>query len=162
MIFLTVGHQTPFDRLVKSVDAWAFEHPDVVIFAQIGEGAYEPQNFPFERWLSAERFNELIDEASSVISHAGTGTIMQVLGARKPLLVLPRQAGLKETRNDHQWGTARYFAGREMILSIEHESELGEAIEKLVSWVPADTISDVASPSLIERLRDFAVSGKAG
>ena len=36
MIFVTVGYQMPFDRMVESIDRWAGRHPDAAIFAQIG------------------------------------------------------------------------------------------------------------------------------
>jgi len=46
MIFLTVGTQFPFDRLVKAVDDLL--DGDLVnekIFAQIGDSSYRPRNF---------------------------------------------------------------------------------------------------------------------
>jgi UDP-N-acetylglucosamine transferase subunit ALG13 len=46
MIFLTVGTQFPFDRLVRAVDE-AFDNGaiDEEVFAQIGETSYRPRNF---------------------------------------------------------------------------------------------------------------------
>lgn len=38
MIFVTVGHQTPFDRLIRLVDRWAEENMRHDLFAQIGHG----------------------------------------------------------------------------------------------------------------------------
>jgi len=36
MIFVTVGAQMAFDRLIRAVDAWAGVHPAVSVFGQIG------------------------------------------------------------------------------------------------------------------------------
>jgi UDP-N-acetylglucosamine transferase subunit ALG13 len=147
VIFLTVGHQTPFDRLVKAVDDWAGEHPECEVFAQIGDGKYRPRHL--------REFSREIDKANAVVAHAGTGTIIQVLLAAKPLLVLPRQARLGETRNDHQIGTARYFAGQGKLLMAETEQDLVEMIEGLGHSFRPATIGEGASPELIARLRDF-------
>ena len=45
MIFVTVGTQLPFDRLVRAVDAWAAEHPQVDVFGQIGPASFRPKHF---------------------------------------------------------------------------------------------------------------------
>ena len=79
MIFLTVGHQTPFDRLVKAMDEWAASNPQEVIQGQIGEGSYTPKNFPCERWLSADEFDTALNAADCIVAHAGTGTIIEAL-----------------------------------------------------------------------------------
>ena len=155
MIFLTVGHQTPFDRLVKAVDDSEAGQNTLSIFAQIGEGSYEPKAFPYERWLSAERFEEVLSQSSAVISHAGTGTILQVLAMNKPLLVLPRRAEKNETRNDHQIGTARYFSQNDFVISINHESEISLGFDKLLDWKSEAKLKTVASPELIGRISDF-------
>ena len=47
MILVTVGTQGPFDRLVKTVDQWAQQHPEWPCFAQIGPSEYDPQGMPF-------------------------------------------------------------------------------------------------------------------
>lgn len=155
MIFVTVGHQTPFDRLIHAVDMWAAANPSISIFGQIGDGSYEPEAFPFSRWLSSEDFGTRIAASTAIVSHAGTGTILQVLMADKPLLVLPRQAAQNETRNDHQIGTARYFSEAGLILSIEDETEIAGGISHLLSWRPSTTISANASPQLINRLTSY-------
>ena len=155
MIFLTVGHQTPFDLLVRSVDEWATSNSSIEIFAQIGEGQYEPKNMEYAAWLSAEAFAEKLQRAEAVISHAGTGTIIQVLSLNKPLLVLPRKASLHETRNDHQWGTARHFAEQGYLIVANDEGELDEKIKQLGYWSPSTKMSDHASAELIGRISQF-------
>ena len=93
MIFLTVGTQFPFDRLVKAVDD-VFDDGliDEEIFAQIGESSYKPRNFECVNTLDKRRFDRLIQETSGIISHAGVGTITMALDNEKPLLVMPRLA----------------------------------------------------------------------
>jgi UDP-N-acetylglucosamine transferase subunit ALG13 len=155
VIFLTVGHQSPFDRLVRAIDEWASQQPELELFGQIGDGLYEPKAFPFKRWLSADCYDEILCSSASVVSHAGTGTIVQGLMKRKPLLVLPRSAALNETRNDHQVGTARYFSEKQLVLSIDSEAELASAIPHLESWRPAAAIAEHASAELVARISTF-------
>jgi len=155
VIFLTVGHQTPFDRLVRLVDDWAGEHPDVEIKAQIGDGAYEPRNMSWQRWLTPDEFEACIEASSGVVAHAGTGTIIQVLLRRRPLLVLPRRAALGETRNDHQVGTAQHFAEKGYLTAAFDERALREHLEHFSVAEPRSTLSPSASPQLIGRLQRF-------
>ena len=155
MIFLTVGHQTPFDRLVKAMDLWAASNPEEVIRGQIGEGNYLPKNFSFQRWLTADQFTEALDTADFIVSHAGTGTIMEASERRKRILVMPRVAALGETRNDHQIGTARYFSEAGLVKAVNSEAELCSGLAELRQWQPHTGISTNASDSLISRISKF-------
>lgn len=157
MIFLTVGHQMPFDRLVRAVDDWAgrrIRGEDV--FAQIGGGTYKPRNFQFVDHLSPEDFNLWMEHAGGIVAHAGTGTIIAALKLGKPLLVLPRLSKYGETRNDHQVPTARHFADSGRVLAAWHESEVADLLDHLESFHPRGTLDDQASPELINRLHRFA------
>lgn len=159
MIFVTVGHQTPFDRLVRAVDEWAGAQGRDDVFAQIGRGSYRPQSMRFGAFLTPAEFRARMEEASAVVAHAGTGTLIACLELGKPLLMLPRQAGLGETRNDHQLATARRFSDRSSILVAWEESEMIPLLERL-EQVPAAVPSDSsASPELIGRLRTFIHDG---
>ncbi len=158
MIFVSVGHQTPFDRLVMAMDEWAAKHPNQEVFAQIGEGDYIPRHMAQSRWLSATEFDEKLAECSSMVAHAGTGTILKVLLLGKPILVMPRFAALGETRNDHQIGTARHFAEAGLVLVADDEQAMLSMVPRLAEWRPAGGISQWAQPALIDRLSRFVES----
>ena len=108
MIFVTVGTQLTFDRLIRAVDAWAEANPGQEVFAQINEGGYQPRHIAFAAHVDPLTFSRRFAEATVVVAHAGMGTIIPALEAGKPLLLLPRLAALGEHRNDHQVGTARF------------------------------------------------------
>ncbi len=137
MIFLTVGTLFPFDRLVKAIDD-ACENGlfNEEIFAQIGDSSYKPRNFESVTSLEKKAFDERLKEASSVISHAGMGTITMALKNHKPLLVMPRRKCFKEHVNDHQVATARKFEEFGHILVAYQEEDLPEKIKELKSFVP--------------------------
>lgn len=155
MIFLTVGHQTPFDRLVKAMDEWAASNPQEVIKGQIGEGSYLPKHFDFQRWLSAAEFEAALTGADCIVAHAGTGTIIEALERSKPILVVPRLAALGETRNDHQIGTARYFSEAGLVKALSLNEKLETGLDHLNGWRPQGDFSKSASKPLLNRLDQF-------
>ncbi len=75
MIFLTIGVQLPFDRLVQEVDAVACKL-DELVFGQIGDTCYRPGNFETAGFLSPSEFAMRLGGARAIVSHAGIGTIL--------------------------------------------------------------------------------------
>jgi len=139
MIFLTVGTQFPFDRLVKAVDeAVGRAKFEEEIFAQVGITSYHPRNFEAVPLLEKTLFDEHFREADSIISHAGMGTITMALENRKPLLVMPRLRKYGEVVNDHQFAVAGKFEQLGYLLVAYEAEELPAKIEKLKSFVPQD------------------------
>ncbi len=139
MIFLTVGTQFPFDRFVRAVDN-IFDQGliDEEIFAQIGETSYKPRNFESVVSLEKKVFDEHFKRASSVISHAGVGTITVALKHHKPLLVMPRLKRYREHVNDHQVVTARKFEELGHILAAYDAKDLPNGIHNLKNFVPRE------------------------
>jgi UDP-N-acetylglucosamine transferase subunit ALG13 len=137
MIFLTVGTQFPFDRLVKSLDQ-AFDEGliDEEVFAQIGQSSYHPRNFDSVTTLDKDLFDKHLEEASSIISHAGMGTITMAFENKKPLLVMPRLAKYGEVVNDHQKAIAKKFSELGYLLVAYDVEDLPEGVRKLKNFVP--------------------------
>lgn len=139
MIFLTVGTQFPFDRLVKAVDeAVSKNRIDEQIFAQVGITSYCPRSFEAVPWLEKTLFDKRFSEADGIISHAGMGTITMALENRKPLLVMPRLRKYGEVVNDHQLAIARKFEQLGYLLVAYEAEDLPAKIGKLKSFVPQD------------------------
>lgn len=139
MIFLTVGTQFPFDRLVKAVDD-IFEQDliDEELFAQIGESKYKPWNFEYMDFLDTHLFDDWMQKASGIIGHAGMGTITMALDRKKPLLVMPRLKKYGEVVNDHQIAIARKFEQLGHVLVAYEKEELPEKIKQLKTFVPRE------------------------
>jgi len=154
MIFLTVGTQFPFDRLVRAVDN-IFDQGliDEEIFAQIGETTYKPHNFESVASLYKNLFDKRLKEASSVISHAGMGTITMALSNNKPLLVMPRLKKYGEVVNNHQAAIAKRFSELGHLLIAYDVKDLPNCIRKLKDFIPRKR---KASPDAIaDRIRRF-------
>lgn len=137
MIVLTVGSAFPFDRLVRAVDelvgAGVVKEP---VFAQVGVGGYRPAHMQAEEMLEKPRFDELVRGATSLIAHAGMGTITMALEHGKPLLVMPRRKMHGELVNDHQLATARRFETQRQVLVAYEVGELAQKLAALGSFVP--------------------------
>ena len=155
MIFATVGHQMPFDRLVRLLDDWAARAGRSDVFAQIGRGEYQPRRFPSTAYLDPGEFERRIRGADAVVAHAGTGCIIKALYAGKPLLVLPRRARLLETRSDHQVATARRFAEAGQLLMAQDDADFVRQLGVLESFRPSAPVGHSASPALLSEIRRF-------
>ena len=101
MIFVAVGTQFSFDRLIQYMDEWASQN-DEAVFAQIGDGEYIPQNMKWERFLNGDQYNQNINESTAFVSHAGMGNIISAREHQTPVIVINRQFELGEHRNNHQ------------------------------------------------------------
>ena len=158
MIFVTVGTDQPFDRMVKVVDAWAAEYGRTDLFAQIGEGGWEPPSIPFSNFLSPVDFKKRFAAATVIISHAGMGTILSALRYGKPILVMPKKASLGEQRNEHQLATARRMMSLGNVDVAFDEAELRAKLNHLDELVSKETISPVAGGPLVAEIRRFVFS----
>jgi len=148
----------PFDRLVRAVDDWARQNNRNDVFAQIGKTDYRPATIKFQQFLSPAEFDVRMREATGIVAHAGTGTIIAAAQLGKPLLVMPRLARLQETRNDHQVPTMKHFADRGYVLAANDEHELAQRMHELELFRPKATIGGAASDQLITALRRFIES----
>ena len=137
MIFLTVGSEFPFDRLVRAVDDLADgEAFGEEVFAQIGRGSYVPRHMDWVANLKRESFDERLRQSRAVISHAGMGTIIKCMELQKPLLVVPRRKQFGEHVNDHQVGTARNFESLGDILVAYETDSLPARLRELCDFRP--------------------------
>lgn len=137
MIFLTVGTQFPFDRLVKAVDEAAGKNGfDEQVFAQVGADSYCPRNFESVAELEKAMFDKHLGQADCIISHAGIGTIAMALESRKPVLVMPRLREHGEVVNNHQLAIADKFEEQGYILVAHGPEDIPAKMEQLKTFVP--------------------------
>lgn len=155
MIFVTVGSDIPFDRLVRTVDRWARDRDRRDVFAQIGHGGWQPDFISFSAMLQPVEFRERLISSAIVVGHAGMGTILSALQHSKPVLVMPRKGSLGETRNEHQLATARQLQAMGRINVAFDEDELFGFLDRIEELTPKEPIPPFANPELIRGLHDF-------
>jgi UDP-N-acetylglucosamine transferase subunit ALG13 len=160
VIFVTVGTQGPFPRLLDWVAAWATRHPRLDIVAQVHTA--DPQaHAPFAcvPHLDMPAFMEHVERADFVVSHAGTGNIISCIERGKPVVVVPRLHALGEHRNDHQVDTCAQFDGRPLV-HVVHTREAFDAVADRLLAGGAAAIATAAADAparamLIRQVRAF-------
>lgn len=154
MIFVTVGTQLPFDRLVEALDRWAGDNPAAAVFAQIGDSSLRPAHMEWTPRLSAMDFQARMRAARLVVSHAGIGILLAAIEAQKPLLIMPRREALKEIRSDHQLATAEWLRQVPGITVADDTTALAAALSAGDAMSPA-AIEAPGRPALTRAVRQF-------
>ncbi len=160
MIFVTVGSQLPFDRLIMTVDDWSRLHPDYDTFAQIGLSRYQPKAMRFKTSMTPNDYQKAMQASDLIIAHAGMGTIISALELGKPLLLMPRLASQGEHRNDHQLATIKQMTQKfPHIVVAYNETELLQELEcyRMKKHDNPSIIKEslTVSPKLLDAIKSF-------
>lgn len=159
MIFVTIGTQAPFDRLIETVDRLAPLLGEPVV-AQTLKGTYEPKNIELVDFISPDRFSDYINRASLVIAHAGMGTVITAIMAGKTLVIVPRKASLGEHRNEHQLATAKQLKKMGYVNVAFEVDELENLLINREELIASPAINQMASQGLIDSLTSFILNKK--
>lgn len=134
MIFVTVGaaeEGMEFERLINNIDEIAKDLDDNIV-AQIGSIKRPPTNIV---WFRYKNFQEILDyfrDASFVIGHCGTGTVLNALRFKKPIVVVPRKMEFGEhDMDDHQLELADRLRGMNGVFVVDNIEDLKETIFKV-------------------------------
>jgi len=160
LIFVTVGTQLSFDRLVKNVEKWALDSSYSDIVFQVGEKGYQPSVGAVYEFISGHEADEYFNKADVIIGHAGMGTILSCLSEGKPLVIMPRLFSLGEHRNDHQLATFNKFAEQPGLFPAKDETRLCEAIEQALKAQNSEhDFSSLAPEELTDYIREQVILG---
>lgn len=135
MILVTVGTQKfEFNRLLEEIDRLV-ENGVIQdeIFAQTGVCSYQPKHYAYRTFIPKDVMQEKILAADIVITHAGTGMIMNALRLGKKVIAVPRRAKYHEHVDDHQLEIVGALGSAGTIEGIEDVSELGEAYQRALT-----------------------------
>lgn len=155
MIFVTVGTQLPFDRLIAAVDGWALSRNRDDVVAQVGPSTYNSLALKCYTHISPDEYAQFQRDADLFVSHAGMGGIISALELGKPLIIMPRKASLGEHRNDHQLATVRQFAGYSGIYVAENVDDLIRLLDNSDRLFGNKQISSSASDKLLYALKSY-------
>ncbi len=160
MIFVTIGTQEPFDRLIKIVDELAIDLKQDIV-AQVFNSSYEARNLTLIDFVNPKEFESLFKKAELIISHAGMGSIISALSIGKPIIVMPRKASLGEHRNEHQLATAKKMGEIDGVYIVRNKEELKKNINFLLKNKNNREVfkfSNVASKELIDSIKEYIKS----
>ncbi|AWL11248.1 N-acetylglucosaminyldiphosphodolichol N-acetylglucosaminyltransferase [Saliniradius amylolyticus] len=123
-VLVTVG-TTTFNGLFRHIDNIAGQLPELEFVCQIANGDYEPRHC---KWF---RFSQNIEneykQSDVVITHAGAGSVYQLLEMEKVLIVVPNL----ERKDQHQLDLARYVGGENYALVANNASEILTGLRKI-------------------------------
>ena len=156
MIFVTVGTQLPFERLVAAVDAWSSQRvPRFDVLAQVGSGSTAYRNIRCVRSLDSQQYAGAIAAAELIVAHAGTGSILTALGRGVPTIVMPRDNLRGEHRDDHQMQTARQLAKMGLVSVAWSEIDLPDLIEVALTQAREGAALRQRSTELVDYIRSY-------
>lgn len=153
MIFATVGTQLPFDRMVEALDRLASKMTEQVVI-QTGPTSLRLEHATGYEALDPTRYDEIVQSARVLISHAGIGSVLTASSYGKALIIMPRRRALGEHRNDHQLATARRLEHRQGIYVAWQTSDLQTMLEA-PELLPLEPSNAEQIEPLIERIRTF-------
>ena len=131
MILVTVGSQKfQFNRLLKEIDR-LIENKKIKeeVYAQIGVSDYIPKNYKYVDFMTQEEFNKDLDKCNIVITHAGTGVIVNALKKNKKVIAIPRLKEYDEHVDDHQIQLIKEFSELNFIEPVYEIKDLEKAIK---------------------------------
>lgn len=163
MIFVAIGTQAPFNRLLRIVDQVVAQmEVDEEIVVQAFGLDFVPEHLTVFDYLSTEKFNDYLIKSRLIVSHAGMGNIISALQFSKPIIILPRLSSLKEHRNDHQFATAKRMDSLNYVNVAYNDSELRQLLVDFFNGLTlkvAPPLGDSASESLLSSIETFIYKG---
>ena len=150
MIFVTVGtHEQQFDRLLKEMDK--LKENEIIkeeVFMQTGYSTYEPKYCEWKSMVPYKEMQQLISQASIVITHGGPSSFVAPLQVGKIPVVVPRKADYEEHVNNHQVDFVKMVAERQKNIVPVYEIEELENVllnyDEIVKGMPKEMRSNNA------------------
>jgi UDP-N-acetylglucosamine--N-acetylmuramyl-(pentapeptide) pyrophosphoryl-undecaprenol N-acetylglucosamine transferase len=118
-LFVTVGTIAPyrFDALIDSLLKAGLVNETTTW--QLGSTTRHDLPGRVHAELGYEQIQQAIREADVIVTHAGVGTVLDVLEAGKVPVVVPRTAARREHVDDHQMDLARHLAAAQLSVSLD-------------------------------------------
>lgn len=143
LIFIILGTQPHrFDRLIDAIQSSSLDEEVIVQSSGIDYSNPKMKFIPFIDFMDFDRY---IEEASFVISHGGTGAIIQSLKHHKKVIVCARLAHYNEHINNHQQEIVDAFVAAGYILELKEGQLLDDVIQSLDSFEPKPFESNQAN-----------------
>lgn len=162
LLFATVGATLPFDRLIDTVAALKAEGaiPERVI-AQTGVGGHAPEVLEVSETLPFDQVQAILRDASIVVCHGGTGSLITALRQGCQVIAVPRLSKLGEHYDNHQAEITEAFARRGLVLVANTPDELRQALAEARMRKPVLATTDPqALLKYLEMLIDAIKAGR--
>lgn len=155
LLFATVGATLPFDRLVRLVEKARDDGlvPEEIV-VQHGEGGHAVPGVRSVEGLPFDEVKALLERASIVVCHGGTGSLITALRAWCQVIAVPREFARGEHYDDHQGEIVDAFEERGLIQRANDDADFAAALVEARRRPARSATTDPAA--LIAYLRDLA------
>jgi beta-1,4-N-acetylglucosaminyltransferase len=110
-------HDQPFDRLVQAADEMASFVEELVVIQRAVSG-FTPASGQYRDFVDGAQMQKWLSEARIVVSHSGAGSILSVLQAGKPLVLVPRLKRFDEHFDDHQLELTKVLSQQGRVIAV--------------------------------------------
>lgn len=128
-VLVTVGSSS-FDSLIRAVDQAATKLAAFSFTFQTGTGEYKPKNGSY--FARSNEFSSVLVDADVVITHAGAGTVFELLELNKKIIVVPNFDRIDK----HQSDLALYIERNNYALVCHDVSLIENHIEGINMYEP--------------------------
>ena len=151
MIVFTIGTSEPFDRLISVADDVADALQERVL-VQAGRSRCGLERAEMVSFVSYNELLKLVNEARVVVTHAGAGSTLLVLGQGKRPVLVPRLHRYGEAVDDHQVIFADRLASLGLADVVSNPADLPRVLRLLPE---RHERPDSRTASLAEALRGY-------
>lgn len=136
MIYVTLGTQAcDFSRFLRMIEELVNKcNITERIIAQTGYTKYTSKYIECFDFVPEDKYQEYIESADVVITHAGTGALFSAISKGKKVIAVARLSSYGEMINDHQIEIVRKLSEEGYILDGTYS--LSEAWEQLSTFSP--------------------------
>lgn len=137
MIFITLGTQAcDLSRCMRMVEEWVRKYNiEETIVAQTGYTCYKPKGIHCFDFVLEEKYQQYINDASIIISHAGTGSLFSSIKRNKKVIAVARLQKFGEMIDDHQTEIVEKLSGENFV--IDGTYSIIKAWEKIKDFTPS-------------------------
>ena len=157
MIFVILGTQDKkfprlLDALQKKIDEGKISKKEEII-VQAGSTKFESKDMEVFNLIEQDKFNILMEQADTIITHGGVGSIVTAVKLGKKVIAVPRLKQYGEHVNDHQIQIVETFSNQGFIKGIKDVSELKETLREIDTFIPNKLESN--TEHIINIIEDF-------
>ena len=136
LILVTLGTQKQsFERLLKYIDDSKIKD-EIVVQAGYTKYEFKKKNIKVFDFINYEEMDKLIDKADIIITHGGTGSIVEPLKRNKKIIACARLEKYGEHVDNHQQELVSIFSDEGYILKLDEDNSLDKIIKEIKNFEP--------------------------
>lgn len=150
MILVTLGTQK--QQFTRLLDAIENSNIDDEIIVQAGHTKYESKKMQIFDFISYDKMEELVNRADIIITHGGTGSIVEPLKKAKRVIACARLKKYGEHVDNHQRELVSIFSEQGYIVELKDGEKLEDAVKKVQDITPK--VYESNTDKFIEKLKN--------